>query len=636
MEHTTMSGPALAVALALAAGMVAQSIARHLRIPGIVLLLAAGVLLGPDVLGIVDSASLGAALPVLVGFGVAVILFEGGLNLRLSRLRTQVVVIPRLITVGALVTAIGGTLLAWRVMGWDLRISALFGALVVVTGPTVVTPLLRRIKVRHNVETILEAEGVLIDAVGAVLAVVTLDVVLSFSAASLAEGLGRLVGLLGFGLAFGAFGGGVIALLLRWRNVVPEGLENVLTLSLVVALFQVSNGLMTESGIMAVTAAGFVVGHTQAPALRDLMEFKEQLTPLFIGLLFVLLAAAVRVSDVLDLGWPGVLTVAGLMLVVRPLDVWISTAGSDLDWREKTFLSWLAPRGVVAAAVAALFAQSLDQAGIAGGSELRALVFLVIAATVVIQGSTGGPLASLLGLRRATRRGFVIVGANSIGRTLGRLLDAAGVAVVFVDKNPVEVRAAQEEGARVVYGNAIEERTLLRAEIDDRVGFVGLTPNEELNLLLAEKASREYRVAETYVALRNQQGSIQPPAVEARGARVLFGRPRDLDLWMVRLRRGLAEIERWERTEDEADDAEGLPEQLALPLVVRHDARARPFASSDRLAAGDVVEIALFSEQIDDAREFLLRNGWRPCPAPDEEREGEAHEHRAGAASSGT
>ena len=156
-----------------------------------------------------------------------------------------------------------------------------------------------------------------------------------------------LPGLL-IGLVFGALGGTVIALLLRWHKVVPEGLENVLTLSLVVALYQVSNATMAESGIMAVTAAGFVVGNAPAPGLRDLMEFKEQLTTLFIGLLFVLLAALVRVGDVVDLGWPGVITVAALMLVVRPLDVWISTAGSDLGWREKTFLSWLAPRGVAA------------------------------------------------------------------------------------------------------------------------------------------------------------------------------------------------------------------------------------------------------------------------------------------------
>lgn len=418
----TTEGPdaALTIAVALATGMVAQSIARHLRIPGIVLLLAAGVVLGPDVLGVIDTSSLGSALQVLVGFAVAVILFEGGLNLSLAALRRQVGVIPRLITVGALVTAIGGTLLARFIMDWSWSLSALFGALVVVTGPTVITPLLRRIKVTHKVETILEAEGVLIDAVGAVLAVVTLEVVLSFSAASLAEGVVRLIQLLGFGLLAGTFGGLAIAFLLRFRKIVPDGFENVLTLSLVLALFQGCNTWMAESGIMAVTVAGIVVGNVRTRALRDLMEFKEQLTMMFIGLLFVLLAADVRVQDVLDLGWPGVLTVAGLMFLVRPINIWLCTLGSDLTRKEKAFLAWLAPRGVVAAAVASLFAQTLDNAGMAGGRELRALVFLVIAITVNVQGSTGGLVASMLGLRRATRRGYLILGANALGHINGK------------------------------------------------------------------------------------------------------------------------------------------------------------------------------------------------------------------------
>jgi NhaP-type Na+/H+ or K+/H+ antiporter len=286
---------ALTISLALAAGMVAQSLARHLRVPGIVLLLIAGVSLGPDGFGVVDPEALGSALQILVGFAVAVILFEGGMNLGLKRLRREAGVIRRLITVGALVTAVGGTLLARFVLEWDWRLAVLFGSLVVVTGPTVITPLLRRFKVTRKVETVLEAEGVLIDAVGAVLAVVTLEVVLSFSTESLAEGAVQLVSRLGFGFVLGCVAGLVIALLLRYKKVVPEGFENVLTLSLVLALFQISNAIMPESGIMTVTAAGIVVGNIRTRALRDLMEFKEQLTLMFIGLLFVLLTAFVRV-----------------------------------------------------------------------------------------------------------------------------------------------------------------------------------------------------------------------------------------------------------------------------------------------------------------------------------------------------
>ena len=235
MEQTA----AVTVAVALAMGMIAQSLARHLRLPGIVLLLAAGVLLGPDVADIVRPDSLGSALQVLVGFAVAVILFEGGMNLNVRRLREQALVIRRLLTVGALVTALGGTLAAWWLMGWSLEVSALFGTLVIVTGPTVVTPLLRRIKVQHRVATVLEAEGVLIDPVGAVIAVLALEIVRSLSHAvdasgavtAIAESPWELamfvVARIGFGLLVGLVGGYLIAVALRYEKIVPAGLENV-------------------------------------------------------------------------------------------------------------------------------------------------------------------------------------------------------------------------------------------------------------------------------------------------------------------------------------------------------------------------------------------------------------------------
>ena len=223
--------PALTIALAAAAGVVVQSLAHHLRLPGIVLLLGAGVLLGPDVLGVVQPETMGSALQILVGFAVAVILFEGGLNLNLRRIRREAGVIRQLLTVGVLVTAVGGAFAARLFMGWEWTHSILFGTLVIVTGPTVITPLLRRIKVVHRV-------------------------------------------------------------------------ESVFTLSLVLALFQISNFFIPESGIVAVTAAGMVMGNIPTRVQRDLLEFKEQLTVLFIGMLFVLLAADVRMQEVRSLGWP--------------------------------------------------------------------------------------------------------------------------------------------------------------------------------------------------------------------------------------------------------------------------------------------------------------------------------------------
>jgi NhaP-type Na+/H+ or K+/H+ antiporter len=596
----------------MAAGMVAQSLARHLRLPGIVLLLAAGVLLGPDVAGVVRPESLGPALHILVGFAVSVILFEGGLNLGLKRLRRQARVIRLLITVGALITAAGGTLAARLLMGWDWRLAASFGVLVVVTGPTVITPLLRRIKVTHKVETVLEAEAVLIDAIGAVLAVVTLEVVIGASGSSIAGGLLGIVLRLAVGAVGGLLGGLLIVLALRFRKVVPDGLENMFTLSLVLMLFQLSNLLLAESGLMTVTTAGMVVGNFRTRVQRDLMEFKEQLTVLLIGMLFVLLAADVRLDSVRALGLPGLLTVAALMLVVRPLSIAVCTRGSDLSGREKIFLSWLAPRGVIAAAVASLFAQTFRASGFQGGDELRALVFTVIAGTVLIQGLSGGSVARLLGLRRPVSRGYAIFGANPLGLALGRLLHSAGHEVVFLERDPVACQAVEQEGFKVIYGNALEERTRLRAQIEDRAACVAATTNEEVNLLFARSVTGECRMEHVYVACRRDRPHVSPALVQGADAEVLFGAPRDLDLWALRLGRGTAEVERWRKgpVDGEIRDLGSMPENLLLPLIVQRGGKPLPANSRNALRKGDLVHFALCAEKAGEARAWLEARGW--------------------------
>jgi NhaP-type Na+/H+ or K+/H+ antiporter len=342
--------------------------------------------------------------------------------------------------------------------------------------------------------------------VGAISAGVALEVVLQPSTDSLASGALSLVSILVFGALLGLAGGLAIALLLRPRWLIPEGLENVFTLSVVLALFHLSNALQPESGIGSVTVAGIVVGNMRTRGLRDLMEFKEQITVMLIGMLFVLLAADVRLAELRTLGSAGLATVLVLMVVVRPLNVLAATVGSKMTVRERAFLSWMAPRGIVAAAVASFFAVELDRAGIAGGSELRAMVFLVIAVTVLVQGLTGGPLAGLLGVRRKTGRGYAILGANDLSRAVGRALHDGGEEVLFIDSNADATHAAEQDGFRVVFGNALEERTLLRARMDSFAGCIGLTPNEEVNLLFVTRVHEEFKVPRRYVGLHLDAG----------------------------------------------------------------------------------------------------------------------------------
>lgn len=628
--HGSGPNPALTVALAIAAGMIAQTLARHLRLPGIVLLLAVGVLLGPDIAGVIRPDALGSGLQALVGFAVAVILFEGGLNLDIKRLIRERGVIQRLLTIGAVITALGGSLTAWWVLGWDWRLAVAFGSLVIVTGPTVITPLLRRIKVDHSVETVLEAEGVLIDAIGAVLAVVVLEVVTVPLSESLADGMRTAALRLGFGIVAGLVAGLLLAQLLRFRKLIPEGLENVFTLALVWALFQGSNAWQPESGVMTVTVAGLVVGNTKIRTQRHLLEFKEQLTVMLIGMLFVLLAADVRLADLRALGSAGLITVLVLMLVVRPINAFVCTAGSSLSWRERSFIAWLAPRGVVAAAIASLFATSLTAAGIEGGKSLQALVFLVIAMTVVVQGLSGGIVARLLGLKRPEHLGYAILGANELGREIAEVLRRRGKQLVLLDSNPIACQATEKAGFQVIYGNVMEERTLQRAQLEARACCVAVTANQEVNLLFARSAAHEFKVPFVYVAVRRDQSSVNEAVVAKAGADLLFGSPRDLDMWAVRLRRELVIREVWvadrSQKRDEPDGPEGIfdvPETLVLPLVITRGNAVYPVSRRNEIRKDDEADVLVFSEQADKARAWLRERGWVPQPDATEQASGE-------------
>lgn len=611
--------PALVLALAMAVGIICQMLAHHLRVPGIVLLLAAGVLLGPDFLGVINPGALGHAMHDVVGFAVAVILFEGGLNVNIRRLRREALPIRRLLTIGAMVTLVGATLASHWLLGWSWSLAVLFGSLVIVTGPTVITPLLRRIRVDRTLETILEAEGVFIDAIGAILAIVVLEVVVQGpTSESLAQGLMGPPLRLGFGVLAGLVGGGVLTLLLRPGFLVTEGMQNTFTLAWAVALFFISNALVEETGIAAVIAAGLVVGNTTAaPPLRELKEFKEQLTVLLIGLLFVLLAADVAVDDIRALGSAGIVVVLMLMLVIRPLSVAASTFGSDLTRRQRLFLAWVAPRGIVAAAISALFADRLGDAGMAGGDELRALVFLVIAGTVFIQGGSASLLARLLGLRRLTNQGYAILGAHPLARLFALRLKESGEEVVILDANQDSTQKAQAQGLRVVFGNAIEERAMLSAQLESRRGIIGLLTNSAQNILFAQKGRNEGGAPEAWVALQRGPGTPEPGAVNEMGAHLLFGGPQDVELWAVRIRRELTRLEIWEWTRSAkgapADSAAQIPRESRnqlLPLFLRRRNRLHLIDETTTLKEGDEVEWLVLAEATEAAHEVLQEQGW--------------------------
>jgi hypothetical protein len=297
----------------------------------------------------------------------------------------------------------------------------------------------------------------------------------------------------------------------------------------------------------------------------------------------------------------------------------VSTWRSELNLRERAFLSWLAPRGIVAAAVASLFAQSLAARGMAGGEQLQALVFMVIAVTVLVQGLTGGLVARALGLRRETNAGYAIFGANELGHTLGSLLRSAGETVVFLDSNPGACHVVEQDGFKVVFGNVLEERTLIRARIDDRAAAIGVTTNAEANLLFVRHALEDFKVPAAYVALGRDASGVSDAMVKKAGGRVLFGVGRDLELWALRLRRGLAPIESWRFAGGEASPSSpGLrtPENLLLPLLMSRKGRIRPVHDASDLRPRDVVRFAVFAERAEESRRWLEEAGWEAAETP--------------------
>lgn len=608
----TLDHAPLTVALAMLAGVLAQGAARHARLPGIVLLLMLGVALGPDGVDVVRPHVLGDGLSAFVGFAVAIILFEGALNVRLSALRHRARSIRRLVTVGALVTGVLATVAAGLLMPWDWRLAALFGTLVTVTGPTVVNPLVRRLRLQPHLADILVAEGIFVDAIGATIAVVALEaVVADTNRAAFGEAL-TIFARFGVGALVGGGAGALLVLSLRVRLLVPHGLENVFALAIAVAAFHVSDALVSESGLTAAIVAGLLTGNIPIRRLDRIAEFKEQLTDLLVATLFVLLAADVRIADVRDLGWPGVALVATLILLVRPATVFVSTKGSSLTLQERLCLAWIAPRGIVAAAVASLFAVELTHAHIAGGTELRAMVFVVIAVTVTLQGLSAGLVAGWLGVRLPVRSGALILGGNAIARFLAASLSAIGERVVIVESRPELCDAARAEGLEVVHGDGLRIETLVEARVDAVRWCLGATPNEHVNFLFARLVADELRGPQLAILLERHEHGVTMHMADAHDVDVLFAREMDVLYWLDQLRKGNVERQRWRFEGQDATLAfSEIPLDLVLPVVAIRDQRTLLVTAQLEIRPGDDLVMGAVRDRLVNATAWLQSRGWR-------------------------
>lgn len=482
----------LLIILTVLSGIAAQVVAAYLKVPAIVFLLLFGILVGKDVLGLVHPHMLGPGLEVIVSLFVALILFEGGLNLELRELGRVSGSIRNLVTIGTLIALIGGGMAAHWFGEFPWPLAFLYASLVVVTGPTVIGPLLKQVPVDRQVATILEGEGVLIDPVGAILAVLVLNVVMSGGADFLVL-LRDLVLRLGSGAIVGGLGSWMLGSALKRADFMSEELTNLVVLASVWGLFGLAEEIRSESGLMAVVVAGMVLAAVEVPELRLLKRFKGQLTMLAVSLLFILLAADLSLASVVALGWGSLFTVLTLMLVVRPINIWVCTWNSTLNWRQKLFVSWVGPKGIVSASVSSLFAILLTQRGINGGDSIKALVFLTIIMTVFVEGLSAKWVAQLLGITSSEATGAVIVGSNPLSREIGRLFKERGESVVLIDTDDKACEAASNAGLQVYKSSALDTNVLEEAGLQSMGTFLAMTKNGEVNLVLAQRASEEFK-----------------------------------------------------------------------------------------------------------------------------------------------
>ncbi|MEH6543905.1 MAG: sodium:proton antiporter [Porticoccaceae bacterium] len=475
------------LAAILVLGIGAQWLAWRLKLPSILFLLLLGVLAGP-VSGFVNPDEIfGDLLFPTISLGVAIVLFEGALTLRFADIREQGVMVSNLVTWGAVLNWLLISAGTWYFIDFSVSMSLLFGALVVVTGPTVVSPLLRNVRPVPAVGKVLRWEGILIDPIGAILAVLVFEAIISDAQGG---SLRLFFSELAAGGVCGAAGALLIGYMLR-RHLMPEFLHSVVTLAAVVGVFAISNQLAHESGLLAVTVMGVWLANTKGVDISDILSFKESLSVLIVSLLFILLVARLQLEQITGLGM-GAVGVLLVVLLARPVMVWASAMGSKLNWKEKALISWIAPRGIVAAAVSSLFAIKLGELGVAGADTLAGLTFLIIIVTVILQSITAAPVARLLGLTEEEAKGVLILGGNNVALAIGKALLSSGFRVKMASSSWSEIQAARMEGLETYFGNPVSAHADRHLDLMGIGRLLGMSRRPALNTLASMKYASEF------------------------------------------------------------------------------------------------------------------------------------------------
>ena len=553
-------------------GIGAQWLGWRLRLPAIIFLLTAGIVAGPTFHLLNPDALFGSLLAPFVSFSIAIILFEGGLTLKFSELPVIGGVASRLVTLGVLITWGMTAVAAHFVLGLGWAESTLLGAILSVTGPTVIGPLLRHVRPTGSIAPILKWEGIMIDPVGASLATLVFTaIVVSLEGGAVGSAAALIVArtiLIGVGL--GALAASGLLYFMR-RYWIPDNLQIAVSLATVLGAFTLSNVMQEESGLLTVTLMGILMANQKSVSVRHLIEFKENLRVLLLSTLFVVLSARLDFTLLEGIGWSAGLFVLLLMFVVRPVSVLACTLGSSLRWQERVFLSWMAPRGIVAAAISSVFALLLSDAGFEQAEQLVPITFLVIASTVLVYGLTATHLARALGVSNPDPDGTVIIGAHPLACALGEALQNDGFEVLLIDSNWGLVTAARQRGLKAHYGDALGDSLLDGLQLDAMGRMLAMTANDNINALASLHFAEVFGRTHVYQLASDRDN--QKPGVEVerplhlRG-RILFRESISYDSLTSMIHRG-AVVKKTKLTDDFTfDDFKQQHGEDAIPLFL--------------------------------------------------------------------
>ena len=506
-------------------GFACQWLADYLKLPAILFLLVVGIALGP-IFSILNPDQLfGDLLFPYISLSVAVILFEGALTLSRHQLKEIGRPVMNLISFGMLINALITTLAAKYIIGLSWELSALFGAIMVVTGPTVIMPMLRAVRPQPRIGDALRWEGIVIDPIGALFAVLVYEFIVvqqqNIGASEIAE---VFLSTIAVGVVTGLASGYLFGLLIRGHKI-PEGIQNFAALALVCFVFSLSDSIMHESGLLAVTLMGVVLANMRDVNTRSILGFKEDLTVVLVSVLFIVLAARIEFEGFVTLGWGALLLLLVMQLVARPLNVLASFWGSGFSWQEKALVAWIGPRGIVAAAVVAVFAIRMEDLGYSDAELLVPLAFSIIIGTVFIQSLTSRKLAMLLGVGLPSTPGVIIYGANRFSIELASTLYTLGAAVMVCDTNWDKLRPVRLLGLKSYHGNPSSKHAQKHLKLDSFGLFLGLANHHEANIVQANRFKEEFGERGVFILPAHQShGNLERNiAIEDFSAQPLFG-----------------------------------------------------------------------------------------------------------------